>query len=104
MSRGDPKLAVINIRRDHFLIAPLAVFSADKIHESVVDVSSTRKEETAARAKLMKEEELLILKVEREMCVCVCVRLCVCVMFLSNNTILQQCQTVSSEHSFRPSL
>ena len=34
----------------------------DEVEESVVDVSSFRKEETASRAEIMKEKQLLILQ------------------------------------------
>ena len=56
VSRCHPKLAVVDVRGDHLLVATLTILPTDKVHQGVVDVRSSRKEETAARAKLMEEE------------------------------------------------
>ena len=43
------------------MVASLTVLPTDELNQSVVDIGTARKKETAARTKLMKEEELLIL-------------------------------------------
>ena len=57
----DPELAVVDVWGDHFLVASLTVLPTDELNQGVVDIGTARKEETAARTKLMKEVELLIL-------------------------------------------
>lgn len=43
------------------MVASLSVLTTDELNQGVVDIGTSRKEETAARTKLMEEEELLIL-------------------------------------------
>jgi hypothetical protein len=62
VSRRDPELAVVDVGGDDLLVASLTVLPTDELDQRVVDVGTARKEETAARAKLMEEEQLLILE------------------------------------------
>lgn len=43
VARRDPQLAIVDVWRDHLLVAPLAVLLADEVNESVVDVGSMGK-------------------------------------------------------------
>ena len=43
------------------MVASLTVLPTDELNQRVVDIGTAGKKETAARTKLMKEEELLIL-------------------------------------------
>lgn len=60
VARGLPELRVEDIGSDDFFKATHAVSSLDEVHQSVVDVSSLGEEEAAARAELVKEEQLLL--------------------------------------------
>lgn len=60
MTRGDPQFAIVDIRRDHFLVASLAILSSDEVHQSVVDVGTMGEEKTAARTQFVEEEEILL--------------------------------------------
>ena len=62
VSRSDPELAVVYIRRHDLLESSLSVLGLHKVHECIVDVSSSGQEEAAAGTKLMKEEQLSILQ------------------------------------------
>ena len=59
VSGGHPELAVVDVGRDHLLVAPLAVLLSDELHQHVVDVGASREEEAAAGTQLVEEEELL---------------------------------------------
>ena len=69
VARADPELAVVDVGGDHFLVASLTILTADELNQGVVDVGSLGKEEAAARAELVEEEQLLLLVV------CVMVRM-----------------------------
>ena len=60
VSRGDPQLAVEDIGRHHFLIAPLPILALDKIHQGVINVCSFGQEEAAARTQLVEEKQILV--------------------------------------------
>lgn len=60
VARRDPQLAIVDVWRDHLLVAPLAVLLADEVNESVVDVGSMGKEKTTSRAQLMEKIQLLL--------------------------------------------
>lgn len=61
MAWCDPKLAVVDVGWNHLLVATFPVFMTDELHQSVVDVSSTRQEEAAARTQLMEKVKFLLL-------------------------------------------
>lgn len=42
------------------MVSPLAILFPDKLHQDVVDVGTTREEETAARTQLVEEEKVLL--------------------------------------------
>lgn len=60
VARCDPQLAVVDVGGDHLLVASLPVLSSNELHECIVDVSTAREEEAAARTQLMKEEQFLV--------------------------------------------
>jgi len=56
VSRSLPQFAVVDIWRDHFLVAPPVILYSNELNEGVVEVGPSRKEKAAARTQFMEEK------------------------------------------------
>lgn len=55
----SPQVSVVDVRRDDFLKATLAVLASDEFDELVVDASAMRQPEAGTRGERVEEEKLL---------------------------------------------